>query len=117
LVTSRSASSVAATNVGSSARLLVGLPSAALDVIVATLRSRLCAGRPALVATFSVNVAVPTANEAFEQLITPAAPTLGVVQLQPPGALSDVKVVPPGSGSVSSAFGAAFGPLLTTVSV
>jgi len=46
------------------------------------------------------------------QETVPEAPTAGVVQVQPAGAVSDWNVVPPGSGSERATFIAVLGPAL-----
>ena len=67
--------------------------------------------------TTSVNTELPTANEPLLQLIAPVLPTPGLVQLQPLGETSEMKVVPAGSVSVRAAETATLGPALVTVIV
>src|SRR5882762_6210412 len=57
----------------------------------------------------------PWARLAVEQVIVPVAPGVRVLQVHPPGGVIEENVVPVGTGSVSVAFAAAFGPLLVTV--
>ena len=65
--------------------------------------------------TVSVNTAGPSGIEPSVQVTVPVPFTGGVVQLQPPGELSETKVVPAGVASVSVALMAGFGPLFVTV--
>src|SRR5262245_55525066 len=72
-----------------------------------------------LTCTTSVNAAfVPDAKVGLVQDTVPLAPTTGVVQVQPLViGVSDWKVVPGGSGSVSVVLVASIGPALLAVSV
>jgi hypothetical protein len=70
------------------------------------------------VLTVSVNTALPTLIDAFEQVsVSPAEPTAGVMHDQPPGWFSPANTVPGGIVSVSDTVAAASGPLLVTVMV
>jgi hypothetical protein len=63
--------------------------------------------------TATVKTAVtPEGMLAIEHDTVPVAPTAGVVQLQPPGAVSELKVMTGGKTSLSVTLGAASGPLL-----
>src|SRR5690348_4448279 len=60
-----------------------------------------------LTVTTSVNEPLaPEASDGFVQVTVPLPPTAGVVQLQPPGVVIDVNVVPAGRRSVTDTFGA-----------
>ena len=68
---------------------------------------------PELAITVTTSVkfeVVPLGNDAKLQLIAPLAPTAGVVQLHPPGALSDWNPTEPSRVWLNVAF-AASGPL------
>jgi hypothetical protein len=69
--------------------------------------------------TFTINVktALPTANEAVLQAITPPLPIAGVVHDQPPGEESETNVVPAGRVSLSATVDATLGPAFATVIV
>ena len=79
------------------ALLFAPFGSPVVDVTFAVFESTVPDATVGATATVSVNVAVPTANDGFVQLTVPAAPTAGVVQLQPATAGSDTNVVPVGS--------------------
>src|SRR5882762_6554138 len=57
----------------------------------------------------------PEASEPIVQVIVPALPTAGVVQLQPAGVGMDTNVVPVGITSVNVRVVAVAGPLLVTL--
>ncbi len=115
LVTDKSAD--AATAVVAVALLLALLLSPVFDVTVAVLLRTVPAATDGATAVVSVNTALPTANDTFEQDTVPVAPTAGVVQDQPATAGNETKVVPAGSVSLHDAVVAASGPLLVTVIV
>jgi hypothetical protein len=62
-------------------------------------------------------LAEPGAKEEMEQLTVPVVPTGGVVQLQPRGDESDVKVVFGSSGRSTTALGTSLGPALPTLAL
>ncbi len=74
-------------------------------------------GVPESTTTLRVKSADPGGKVAKEQVTVPPAPTDGVVQIHPPGAVSDWNVVPLGRGSCNDTFAASSGPSLETVSV
>ena len=107
----------APTVVAAVALLLPGVGSVVADDNVAVLLSTVPALTPAPTCATRVNAALPMANDAFVQLTAPAAPTAGVVQLQPAGEVSDTKVVPVGKVSDSDTVDALLGPALLAVIV
>src|SRR5512132_2703001 len=65
--------------------------------------------------TISVKSAVsPDAMPDVVQVINPVPPSMGVEQLQPIGAISDLKVVCSGTSSLSVMLSALLGPALAT---
>ena len=114
MVTARSAA--VPSGVGAVADSLPGVGSAVVDVTVAV-SLMLAAVAPGSTVTTSVNTDDPTARLGIVQFTVPVAPTAGVVQLQPPGEVSEVKVVSVGTGLLSDTVAAALGPALFTVIV
>ena len=96
---------------------LPGFGSDVAEVAVAVFERTVPFATEESTATVRVKTALPAAREAMEQETVPAAPTAGVVQLQPPGELSETKVVPAGRVSESDTEAALLGPLLVTVMV
>ena len=88
LVTERSAE--VATVVVAVALLLPELGSVVAAETVAVFEITVPAAVEASTWTVRVKTALPTANEALEQETVPPAPTAGLVQLQPAGAVQDV---------------------------
>ena len=75
-------------------------------------------GTSQLTVATTVNVAVsPLAMLSFSQLIVPAVPTAGTVQVQSGGAETDTKPAPGGTSSVKVTWAAEAGPLSVTVTV
>ena len=112
-VTDRSAEP-APTVVAAVALLLPGVGSLVADETVAVLLIKVPAATPASTCTTKVNAALPIASEATEHETVPAAPTAGVVQIQPAGDASDTKVVPAGRVSARVTDAALLGPMLLT---
>src|SRR3954447_1834987 len=70
--------------------------------------------------TFTTMVKVPEVDPAmlvFVQLTLPVPPRLGMMQLQPAGALKEINVVFAGTTVVSVALSAALGPVFVTTCV
>jgi hypothetical protein len=108
-----------ATTVVEAAVLLAVLGSVGVAETVAVLEMTVPGAVPVLTLTTSGKLApAPEATEGFVQLTVPAAPTAGVVQVQPAGTgAKDTKVVFVGMTSVNEAPVATAGPLLVTVDV
>ena len=68
-------------------------------------------------ATSVTTTLAPSARVAVVQVIVPPAPTAGVVQFVPAGALSETNVMPAGSVSAMTTPCAVDGPLFVAVSV
>lgn len=96
---------------------LPGFGSVVADATVAVLLITVPTVTPAPTCTTREKTALADASEAIEQETVPAAPTAGVVQLQPPGAASDTKVVPADRVSDNATVAALLGPMLLTVIV
>lgn len=91
--------------------LLPGLPSVAgdeIDAVFVSVRSS-AAGSPV---TVRINVLVVTSNAGLVQLMAPAAPTAGVVHIQPTGLVKETNAVLAGAAMVSATSLANSGPLL-----
>ena len=88
-----------------------GTPSF-VDVTVAVLEK---APGTAGVVTLRVKGYAPAASEGIVQVTVPAAPTAGVVHVQPPGLTRERNVVPAGSVSERDTVVAALGPPFETV--
>src|SRR5262245_10028822 len=118
IVTSRSASVAAATTVFAAARLFAVLRSGTLDDTVGAL-ARLVPGPsgPSTTATMLISASPPGNSVGVGQVMSPRVPTAGVVQVVSAGAVSDAKVVPPGSASMVVTPVASTGPLSCTRSV
>lgn len=110
-------SALAATVVVGEALLFARSGSVEAEVTVAVFVRTVPEARPGSTATSSVKIPEPTARDAIEQLIVPPAPTAGVVQLQPPGADSEVNAVPAGRVSLHVTSVAGSGPAFETVIV
>jgi hypothetical protein len=92
-----------------------GFGSAVADEAVALFEiGALAAGSTA---TVRVNTSLRNPREAEEQDTVPPAPTAGVVQDQPPGALNDANVVSAGNVSEILTVAASLGPALVAVMV
>src|SRR6476660_508812 len=115
LVTERSAAAL--TVVVSVDVLLPAVVSVVLET-VAVLVSVVPFGVDGLTWTTSTNVCgpLPAGSVPRVLLTVPVPPTVGVVLLQPGGAVNETNVVPPGSASASDTVCASLGPaLLTTI--
>src|ERR1041384_474030 len=91
-----------------------GLPSVALEEMVAVLVTTVPFGVAGSTLTASVNAALPTPKLGFEQPTVPFVPGAGVLHDQPAASTSETKVVCGGSGS-ESVTAATSGPALVTV--
>ena len=114
-VTARSACAV--TVVVAVLELLAGVGSVEAELMVAvSLKTVPCATE---FPTWTTNVKIegPGARLVWVELTVPVPPTAGVVLDQPPGEVSETKVVPAGSVSFSATEAAELGPLLVTVTV
>ena len=97
------------------ALLLPAFGSLVVEEKVAVFEMTVPFGVAALTASVSVNVALaPFASVAVVQVIVPVPPAAGVVQLQPPGEVSEVNVVFAGVASFNAMLWASVGPLLVT---
>jgi hypothetical protein len=115
-VTERSAAPVPTVVVSVSLSLpLFG--SGVVDVIVAVLLRIVPPATDAFTLTVNVKTALPMVMFGFVHVIVPIPPTGGVVQVQPPGATIETKVVSAGTESVSERLVASLGPALFTVIV
>jgi hypothetical protein len=88
--------------------------SAVAELTVAVSLTAVPAAVPEATCNANVNVADPTAKLAFVQLMVPAAPVAGVVQVQPVGGVIDWNVVSAGVVSVRLALIAVLGPEFVT---
>src|SRR5580692_1155872 len=93
LVATRSAWLARATTSAAVALLLARLGSVVEELTVAVSLIAVPAAVPALTCNTSVKLAGPGAKLALVQVMTPADPTAGVTQAQPPGAAIDWKLV------------------------
>ena len=114
-VTARSA--CALTVVVAVLELLAGVGSVVAELVVTVSLSTVPGATPAPTLTTSVKTEDPGVRLAMVELTVPVPPTAGVVLDQPPGEVSETKVVPDGSVSLSETEAAALGPLLVTVTV
>jgi hypothetical protein len=100
------------------ALLLRRFGSDVVELTVAVFVIVAASGAAGLTCTARMKVAVvPLASEPVVQFTVPVAPTGGIVQAHPVGAVSDWNVVSAGSTSVIATLAAAFGPALLTVIV
>src|SRR5688572_21253208 len=79
-----------------------GVGSGVGEETTALLSSTVPEGTDGSTWTTRVKTAFPGASVGIEQFTSPTSPTVGVMQVQPPGSASDWKVTPAGSGSLSS---------------
>src|SRR5438309_1299098 len=112
------ARSAARTVVVAVAALLTRLGSKVAELTVAVLEMTVPSRVLALTWTTMVKLAVaPLARDVVVQLTVPVMPTIGVVQVQPAGDVTDRKVVCDGSKSSILTFAAALGPALARLTV
>ena len=115
LVTARSA--CALTVVVAVLELLLGVGSAVAALTLAVSLKTVPWATALPTFTTRVKAAGPGARLMLDELTTPVLPTAGVVFDQPAGDVSETKVVPAGSVSLSATDAAALGPLFVTVIV
>src|SRR5271157_2395874 len=118
LVMARSAVPATPTVVMATAVLLARLGSVVPEVMLAT--STICVPLEVPAATATTTVKMPEVLCAKMPLVglqemAPAAPTAGVVQVQPAGMVMEEKVVLAGVVSEKTALMASMGPLLVTI--
>lgn len=114
-VTTKSACVARATTSAAVALLFAAFGSAVVEPIVTVSFTAVPAAVPAVTASTTGKLAVPGAKLGFEQLIVPAAPTVGVEHDQPLGIVASEKnVVFAGVLSVNVALAAALGPAFVT---